>query len=367
MKKFWFCTLAALCVVLALSLLPGTDAGAYLLTPEPYSPPTQRFEVYKTDQDGAPLSGAIFKITPEDGAAGTAQASVSGATGIAWFSAEYGSYVLSEQTAPDGYRASEKVYHILVDASGVYMAAGSGSRSGRASALATLDEYKPITFVNYRIPLLNKTDHFAFIQGYPGDVFGPARNMSRAEVVVMFARLLQEKMVTGQAYASSFSDVTADAWYANEVGYMEKYGIVNGYADGTFRPNAPVTRAEFAAVASRFEKLTAGSQTFSDVPASHWAARYIAFAVSRGWVDGYADGTFHPDQYITRAEVVTVTCRLLERVPDQTYIDAHASALPRTYKDLTAAYWAYYYVMESSNGHDYTKSGTAETWTNTYA
>ena len=218
----------------------------------------------------------------------------------------------------------------------------------------------------YKTATLNKTDHFAFLKGYPGGGFAPGKNMSRAEVTTMFARLLTEQMEANKSYPASFSDVTSAHWAANYIGYMEQFGIVRGYSDGTFRPNAPITRAEFAAICCRFEQLTDGAAAFTDVPASHWAAKSIAYAATRGWVTGYADGTFKPGNNITRAEVAAVTCRLLERNADKEYIRAHLKELPRVFADMNEQHWAYWYAMEASNGHDYTKSGNAETWLRTY-
>ena len=218
----------------------------------------------------------------------------------------------------------------------------------------------------YKTATLNKTDHFAFLKGYPGGGFAPGKNMSRAEVTTMFARLLTEQMEANKSYPASFSDVTSAHWAANYIGYMEQFGIVRGYSDGTFRPNAPITRAEFAAICCRFEQLTDGAATFTDVPASHWAAKSIAYAAKRGWVTGYADGTFKPGNNITRAEVAAVTCRLLERSADIEYIRAHLKELPRVFADMNEQHWAYWYAMEAANGHDYTKSGNTETWLRTY-
>ena len=218
----------------------------------------------------------------------------------------------------------------------------------------------------YKTATLNKTDHFAFLKGYPGGGFAPGKNMSRAEVTTMFARLLTEQMEANKSYPASFSDVTSAHWAANYIGYMEQFGIVRGYSDGTFRPNAPITRAEFAAICCRFEQLTDGAAAFTDVPASHWAAKSIAYAATRGWVTGYADGTFKPGNNITRAEVAAVTCRLLERSADIEYIRAHLKELPRVFADMNEQHWAYWYVMEAANGHDYTKSGNTETWLRTY-
>lgn len=226
------------------------------------------------------------------------------------------------------------------------------------NAAAAEPAYKPAT--------LNKTDHFAFLKGYPGGGFAPGKNMSRAEVTTMFARLLTEQMEANKSYPASFSDVTSAHWAANYIGYMEQFGIVRGYSNGTFRPNAPITRAEFAAICCRFEQLTDGAAAFTDVPASHWAAKSIAYAATRGWVTGYADGTFKPGNNITRAEVAAVTCRLLERNADKEYIRAHLKELPRVFADMNEQHWAYWYAMEAANGHDYTKSGNTETWLRTY-
>ncbi len=226
------------------------------------------------------------------------------------------------------------------------------------NAAAAEPAYKPAT--------LNKTDHFAFLKGYPGGGFAPGRNMSRAEVTTMFARLLTEQMEANKSYPASFSDVTSAHWAANYIGYMEQFGIVRGYSNGTFRPNAPITRAEFAAICCRFEQLTDGAVAFTDVPASHWAAKSIAYAAKRGWVTGYADGTFKPGNNITRAEVAAVTCRLLERSADEAYIRVHLKELPRVFADMNEQHWAYWYAMEAANGHDYTRSGNTETWLRTY-
>ena len=241
-----------------------------------------------------------------------------------------------------------------------------GVRFDPDDALGGLGFVNTYTENTYKTATLNKTDHFAFLKGYPGGGFAPGKNMSRAEVTTMFARLLTEQMEANKSYPASFSDVTSAHWAANYIGYMEQFGIVRGYSDGTFRPNAPITRAEFAAICCRFEQLTDGAATFTDVPASHWAAKSIAYAAKRGWVTGYADGTFKPGNNITRAEVAAVTCRLLERSADEAYIRAHLKEMPRVFADMNEQHWAYWYAMEAANGHDYTKSGNTETWLRTY-
>ena len=303
----------------------------------------------KTDAQGKALAGATFVL--EDSRGREAYQATSNTSGTVRFTdVSSGTYTLLEKKAPEGYVLSNETYTLTVSGSRVTM-------NGKA--------YSPVTFVNRKAAELNRTDHFAFLVGYTDGTFGPERNMTRAEVTTMFARLLTEQIEADKTYSNTFSDVPKGYWAANYIGYMQQFGIITGYSDGSFRPDAPVTRAEFAAIASRFEKLTEGSKSFTDVPDTYWAARYINFAATRGWVTGYSDGTFKPENTITRAEVAAVTCRLLERSADQSYIRSHLKEL-RTFSDVTESHWAYWYAMEAANGHDYTKSGGSENWSRTY-
>lgn len=312
-------------------------------------PPAATITANTTDTQGKPLTGASFVLTDSRGR--EAYTATSNANGIVRFpDVSNGTYTLLEKSAPKGYVASDETYTLTVSDSRITM-------NGK--------DYAPVTFVNRKAAELNRTDHLAFLSGYANGTFEPDRNMTRAEVTTMFARLLAEKMAADQTYSNTFSDVAKSHWAANYIGYMQQFGIITGYADGSFRPDASVTRAEFAAIASRFERLTEGTKSFSDVPGSHWAAKYINFAATRGWVNGYADGTFRPNNSITRAEVAAVTCRLLERNADQSYIRSHLSEL-RAFTDVSESHWAYWYTMEAANGHDYTKSGSSETWSRTY-
>lgn len=312
-------------------------------------PPAATITANTTDTQGKPLTGASFVLTDSRGR--EAYTATSNANGIVRFpDVSNGTYTLLEKSAPKGYVASDETYTLTVSDSRITM-------NGK--------DYAPVTFVNRKAAELNRTDHLAFLSGYANGTFEPDRNMTRAEVTTMFARLLTEKMAADQTYSNTFSDVAKSHWAANYIGYMQQFGIVTGYADGSFQPDASVTRAEFAAIASRFETLTEGTKSFSDVPSSHWAAKYINFAATRGWVNGYADGTFRPNNSITRAEVAAVTCRLLERNADQSYIRSHLSEL-RAFTDVSESHWAYWYTIEAANGHDYTKSGSSETWSRTY-
>lgn len=303
----------------------------------------------KTDAQGKALAGATFVL--EDSRGREAYQATSNTSGTVRFTdVSSGTYTLLEKKAPEGYVISNETYTLTVSGSRVTM-------NGKA--------YSPVTFVNRKAAELNRTDHFAFLVGYTDGTFGPERDMTRAEVTTMFARLLTEQIEADKTYSNTFSDVPKGYWAANYIGYMQQFGVITGYSDGSFRPDAPVTRAEFAAIASRFEKLTEGSKSFTDVPDTYWAARYINFAATRGWVTGYSDGTFKPEDPITRAEVAAVTCRLLERSADQSYIRSHLKEL-RTFSDMTESHWAYWYAMEAANGHDYTKSGGSENWNRTY-
>lgn len=337
--------------IMIQSAVSGTDVYRAIEFTNTYNTsPGGSIIVKKTDPAGTPLSGAVFALNNSRGDA--VYEATSNSSGVARFSdVSDGTYTLVEKSAPEGYEKSEERYELDVRGSRVTM-------DGKT--------YSPVTFVNRRIAELNREDHFPFLVGYTDGTFGPARNMTRAEVTTMFARLLTEQIEADKTYTNTFNDVPSSYWAANYIGYMQQFGIVTGFSDGSFRPNAPVTRAQFAAIASRFEKLTEGTKSFTDVPSTYWAAKYINFAATRGWVTGYADGTFRPANPITRAEVAAVTCRLLERTADQAYVRSHLSQL-RTFRDMSESHWAYWYAIEAANGHDYTKAGSGETWSRVHS
>jgi len=211
--------------------------------------------------------------------------------------------------------------------------------------------------------MLNGTDHYAYIKGYPNGSFKPTDTITRAEAATIFYRLLTDS--TRKAYATtynSFKDVPATAWYNTAVSTMAKLGIVNGGSDGYFRPNDPITRAEIAAMIARCDGAyyTGSSTVFSDTY-GHWAASYIARAYELGWINGYGT-TYAPDRYISRAETVAVLNRVLNRAPQYT------SDLTRnytTFSDVATSAWYYLDVEEAANSHTYTRksNGEYETWT----
>jgi len=173
--------------------------------------------------------------------------------------------------------------------------------------------------------------------------------MTRAEAVVMFSRLLTKQMDIGTTYSSTYTDVIPGQWYANAIGYMQQKGVLST-AGAYFRPNEPITRAEFADLAVGSENLTSGAaSSFTDVPSYHPYYDEINYAVARGWLAGYPDGSFRLDNFIYRSEVVTVTNRVLERYADKSYINSHPSTI-KSYTDLNSTYWPYYDIMEASVG-----------------
>ena len=205
---------------------------------------------------------------------------------------------------------------------------------------------------------LETKDHVAYMTGYPDGTFGPNRNMTRAEVAQMFYALLLNKNVTTTV---AFSDVSADAWYAKAVNTLASLGMVSGYPDGTFHPDAPITRAEFATIALAFayEPLTA-SCNYNDVPTSAWFYTYVAQATTYGWIGG-SNGYFRPNDNITRAEVSVIVNNMLGRAADEEYVDAHAGDLV-TFPDVRSSFWAYYSIMETVNDHEYVKLNGLEDW-----
>ncbi|MDR2712921.1 MAG: S-layer homology domain-containing protein [Clostridiales bacterium] len=322
----------------------------------------QEFRVKKVDGDGNPLAGAVIALVPDSDysqdASVKSHEATSAADGFVTFSATDGYYILREKQAPSGYNATDEKYKISITPNGVFI-----------NLVTNLKEYETVTLVNKKIPTLNKEDHFAFMQGYPEGDFRPAKNMTRAEAVVMFSRLLAKNMDMTANYKNNYyPDVKSTAWYANQVGYMQELGVLADYSrDGRFRPDEPVTRAEFATLATHFDNLTlTDTNNFSDVPAAHWAVKYINSAAAKGWITGYPDETFRPEAFITRAEVVTLVGRMLDRTADSAYLAANKSSLPRTYWDVANSHWAYLAIMESSIGHDYTKDSTGEHWTKVY-
>ena len=206
---------------------------------------------------------------------------------------------------------------------------------------------------------LDTVNHKAFLSGYPDGTFGTDQNMTRAEVAQMFYALLLDKDV---AITKTFTDVPADAWYAKAVNTLASLGMLGGYPDGTFQPERTITRAEFAVVALAFTDGGSGAScSFTDVNRSDWFYQYAAQASEYGWIGGYPDGSFRPNNPITRAEVSVIVNNMLERSADARFIDRNQDKLV-SFTDLASRHWAYHAIMEATNTHTYTKEGSSEVW-----
>jgi uncharacterized repeat protein (TIGR02543 family) len=191
--------------------------------------------------------------------------------------------------------------------------------------------------------------HIRYISGYPDGSVRPDNNITRSEAAAIFFRLIEADDKEAPLTAS-FSDVPIYGWYYQAVAYLQKHDVISGYPDGTFRPENPITRAEFAAIASRFDDLEINvPNVFNDVPAGHWAVGLINSAAAKGWVGGFPDGTFRPDEYITRAQAATLVNKMLNRriqlqdIPEGVF----------KYNDITPSHWGYCAIMEASVGHVY--------------
>lgn len=209
---------------------------------------------------------------------------------------------------------------------------------------------------------LNGDDHFAYVIGYPDGKVHPEGNISRAEVATIFFRLLKADIRDGNLTADNdFSDVSDGQWHNKAISTMAKLGIVKGRRADRFDPDASITRAEFAAICARFStKPVENSGSFSDI-SGHWAENEIERAAAFGWISGYPDGTFRPDARITRAEAMTMINRVLCRMP-QSESDLLDSMV--TWPDNKPSDWHYLAVQEATNSHDFNRQGeVGESWT----
>ena len=206
-------------------------------------------------------------------------------------------------------------------------------------------------------PALNRDDHYAYVVGYPDGMVRPSGNITRAEAATIFFRLLTDDSrnqfwMTTNAY----SDVNRGDWFNNAVSTLSNAGIISGYPDGTFRPNAPITRAEMSKIIALFAKLNKSEDRFNDI-AGHWAEAYIKLAAGNGWIAGYPDGSFKPQQNITRAETMTMINRVLERVPSvENHLLPYNAML--TFPDCQSGQWFYIAVQEATNSHTYERAAS---------
>lgn len=229
----------------------------------------------------------------------------------------------------------------------------------------TVEETKRDDITAVLLPALQAStdDHYSYLIGYADGTVRPNGKITRAEVATIFFRLLDDD--TRAKYWSSennFSDVSADKWYNNAVSTLSRMGVIGGYADGTFRPDAPISRAEFAKIAVSFTQNNGSAvyNYFTDVKTTDWFAPYVTAAKDAGLIEGYSDGSFKPESKITRAEACAIVNRTLGRKPSK----AHMKISDRIdWPDVQTTDWFYEAIMEATNSHTCTMGDRVETWT----
>ncbi|MCM3703188.1 S-layer homology domain-containing protein, partial [Paenibacillus macerans] len=246
------------------------------------------------------------------------------------------------------------------DSSGSSGSDNSGSSNPNPNPSPSTPEVDPLPPLPAVPPTLETENHYDYINGYPDGTVKPLNNITREEVAAIFYRLLDDE--SRSAYlktGNSFSDVGNTRWSNKHISTMENAAIITGYPDDTFKPGQYITRAEFAAIASRFDKLDERSNDmFTDIT-GHWAEKYIASAANKGWIKGYADGTFKPDQYITRAEAAKFINSVLNRKVDKDGIHKDTKQWP----DNITSMWYYYDILEATNHHEYSRNESGvEVW-----
>lgn len=222
------------------------------------------------------------------------------------------------------------------------------------------DSEETVKIKDIQIAELNKSDHFQYIQGYPDNTVRPEGLITREEVAAVFYRLLDsEYRLTIKTEQENFNDVDSSRWSARHIATLANGNIIEGYLDGNFKPKNPITRAELATIASKFDKLDILQEnSYSDID-GHWASLYINSATAKGWIKGYPDGKFKPDQYITRAEFVTLVNNVLGRKVQKENILEEA----KVFSDLLENAWYYEAMVEAINSHLYTiEENMSEIW-----
>ena len=287
--------------------------------------------------------------------------------------ADGGTYTIKRDIAPGETVTITYTYTVLRSDAGDTLtntATVTTPDDGTTGEDTTETPVKPVTPIRPPVdpdkPELNTEDHYAYIVGYPDGNVKPEGNITRAEVATIFFRLLtDESRNEFWSQTNNYSDVSEDAWYNNAVSTLSNAGILDGYEDGTFKPDGNITRAEFATIAVRFFEATYdGGDLFSDI-AGHWAQDYINEAANAGIVDGYPDGTFGPQKLITRAEAMTMVNRTIDRHPHKDHLLEDMIVWP----DNPETAWYYEQVQEATNSHEYTmntddEQNPYEIWTN---
>ncbi len=301
------------------------------------------FALYQYSSDGKTVNRTTAKTSRNGSESGIALFSVDSITGNG------GDWYYVEVTAPEGYVLDTTEHKITKNDF-------STSRSAAIRNAETVRNCRSST-----PNVLNGDDHYAYVVGYSDGAVRPNANISRAEVATIFFRLLKDSVRDGNLLTSNtYTDVPDSYWANTAISTMTGLGYVQGRSTTTFAPQSPITRAEFATICARFDTGTSsGPQTFTDIK-GHWAEKYIQRAAELGWIKGFEDGTFRPNDCITRAQAMTMINRVLNRIPE----DA-SDLLPdmNVWPDCNPGDWFYLAVQEATNSHNYKhKAGNYETW-----
>ncbi len=349
----------------------GKTLAAKSLTVYSGSAPWETFEVVVKEPAGTQRSSGTVRLS-----GGSQSASFTGFDPITFPAAGTYTFTVGEVDRNTRYMSYDRnLYTLTVKVeekggmlviSDVYYtnAAGRSYRDFPIVFSNTYGSYTPyVPVVPPKTPdKLNADDHFAYVIGYPDGGVHPHATITRAETATVFFRLLTEKTRKDNLTKyHSFRDVPQGAWYNAAVATMAKLKIITGYPDGTFQPDAPVTRAEFAAIAARFdEKSARTTASFRDIY-GHWAERYISRSAELGWIRGYTDNIFRPDQSITRAEAMALINRVLNRNPESK--DDLLRSMNIFNDNLDTAKWYYLDVQEAANSHDFIRKANGyEMW-----
>ena len=349
----------------------GKTLAAKSLTVYSGSAPWETFEVVVKEPAGTQRSSGTVRLS-----GGSQSASFTGFDLITFPAAGTYTFTVGEVDRSTRYMSYDRnLYTLTVKVeekggmlviSDVYYtnAAGRSYRDFPIVFSNTYGSYTPyVPVVPPKTPdKLNADDHFAYVIGYPDGGVHPHATITRAETATIFFRLLTEKTRKDNLTKyHSFRDVPQGAWYNAAVATMAKLKIITGYPDGTFQPDAPVTRAEFAAIAARFdEKSARTTASFRDIY-GHWAERHISRSAELGWIRGYTDNTFRPDQSITRAEAMALINRVLNRNPESK--DDLLRSMNIFNDNLDTAKWYYLDVQEAANSHDFIRKANGyEMW-----
>lgn len=293
------------------------------------------------------LGTVTVESEPVDAVTGTAHGSTaqakSGARFDGWYSAD--GTLLSTDLAFVPKKADGAVWQGTT----YYARFSAQRRPSTPSTPAKPDETKPTLAP---IPeMLNGEDHYAYLLGYEDGTVRPNGSISRAEMATVLFRLLKDDVrMQNLTKDNAYSDVSDTAWYAAAVSTLSKMGVISGYPDGTFRPNAPITRAEFAAMIARFDETAKSADTpFTDI-SGHWAENAIGKAYGNGWVEGSSKTVFCPESNLTRAETATLLNRVLHRLPEK---ESDLLANQIVWPDNPETFWGYLAIQEATDSHEY--------------